>query len=284
MLRGLWRKRHSRPFDLDTTADTTATPRCLLLELPKETRLQIYKCLIKPEEIHITSGDNPTIEGLSREEVAKTRFRAKTHRYCGRMQGEKVHTPLLRTCRQIYQECLPILVRPDLLVVRPADFHAGPQDGPFKDISFVSQLSHLDTLEVHHGSPTEPMEEELVHARFFSDLLSKEIRVKTLKVVVEKFSGDWWDMTGLVWEYRAWVGHIEENLKVWSWIRPNERFEYEIDVSSEESPSHWGSWDSRDDELRWRQDCENYWGDGEESDRRAEIVEIIKKMFPLPKL
>lgn len=91
-------------------------PRCYLLDIAPELRLQIYAGLLAPEKVEIWSYSEPTLDGLSDSEIATTRFRAHVPR-----STKTIHPDILCTCRQIYHEAEPAA----LSTLHPVPFASG---------------------------------------------------------------------------------------------------------------------------------------------------------------
>lgn len=173
-----------QPPVLSSQPDTMAPNPCYFLEmLPKELRLNVYEYLVKPSEIHIKSKDEPTLSGLSKQDIAATEFHTKG------FNDDSLHLALLRTCRMIYNEALPILTRPSILVMHPSAPESADDDddGPVVDASWLPQLHLLDTLRLTLGTVPNIVTEDLQHSQFLANCLGGKFRLKSLELVIDEY-------------------------------------------------------------------------------------------------
>lgn len=89
-----------------------APARCYLLELPKELRTEIWKCLVKPRELDITCFERHIVN------YQQVRARPQSDFVC--FKSPNLWPSILRTCRIIHDEAAPLLLQPDVLFLRPA--------------------------------------------------------------------------------------------------------------------------------------------------------------------
>lgn len=222
-----------------------ASKRCFLLDIPEELRLEIYDYLVRPAEIFLVSWDQPTITGKSTEVAAATTFSGKPHQFDKRFKGEKVHTALLRTCRKIYKESIALLTMPSLLNIHPLGGCILDNPGYFVDISQLSKLAHLEVLELQLGAIRTTFAETLLHCNCVISYLSKELHVKRLKVTIEDCPPE--DRAHA--KNSTQLEHVQQLLGGWTWLRPAQSFEYEIELRGK--VTDWGGWDTRAEKVDW---------------------------------
>ncbi|KAF2168163.1 hypothetical protein M409DRAFT_21608 [Zasmidium cellare ATCC 36951] len=222
-----------------------------LLELPEEMRLEIYEYLVKPAEIRILSTG-----GIFYKEPS----------------DNELHLAVLQTCRIIWEEASPLLSSPSLLSLQPTA-------GPFFLHPRPPSIGALKSLFRREAKPFS----------FLAGYLKKDLRLKSLKLVVEDY---------LTAEHNKKLdyiaGHDEEDaaaleeqkwmIDVWSWLRPSQTFSFVLEIERCQYVAGKGGWDNSKGEAVWTEERvemieQDKWYD---EDRHRAIVNTIKKAFPVP--
>lgn len=114
-------------------------PRCYLLELPAELRVQIYNELVLPTTVRIGTMHEPIVADMRELFVTTTCF------YFRQYYTEKLHPSILRACRQIYQEAEPLLYQPSIVQLQLCD--GVSKVTPF-EVRKLHSIRHLEELHI----------------------------------------------------------------------------------------------------------------------------------------
>ncbi|KAK5687875.1 hypothetical protein LTR17_026688 [Elasticomyces elasticus] len=167
------------PQQLDTKI-MMATAPCYFLNLPKEIRLDVYDYLLQPDYIDLETEGNPTLVGLSNEDIARVlEYTIPT--------SQKV----LRTCSQIYDEAVATLYKPRKLEIVPSDTRMKPAGYPPLHKFCTARLRDiliLPTLEIAVLTTAHTLAEDALHSAFFTAILRPGTVVKKLILHI----GDGW--------------------------------------------------------------------------------------------
>ncbi|KAK3621753.1 hypothetical protein LTR56_009712 [Elasticomyces elasticus] len=174
------------PQQLDTKIMMATAPR-YFLDLPQEIRLDVYDYLLQPDYIDLETEGNPTLVGLSNEDIARTRV---YHTYFSR-GTQALHPQVLRTCSQIYDEAVATLYKPRKLEIVPSDTRMKPAGYPPLHKFCTARLRDiliLPTLEITVLTTAHTLAEDALHSAFFTAILRPGAVVKKLILHI----GDGW--------------------------------------------------------------------------------------------
>ncbi|KAK4504911.1 hypothetical protein PRZ48_002874 [Zasmidium cellare] len=210
-----------------------ASQTCHLLALPKELRLEIYEYLFRPTDIFIA--------GSSKDVATGPRFQVA-------VADEGIDLNILRTCQMICEEATPVLSKFSHLSLRPSA--RSSSHGDFQDISWLAHVVQLDMLEVRLSSLPSTMKGDLTRSKFFSDLLLQDLRLNAVRIILQDRIPTVRELDNGEKDFTS-LAHMQRLLKVWHWLRPTQRFEFEIIIQGEDEITYQGRWDVSERSAGW---------------------------------
>ncbi|KAK4542695.1 hypothetical protein LTR36_006267 [Oleoguttula mirabilis] len=173
------------PTHAELKRDIGIEQRCYLFGLPEELRLIIYEKALSFTRIEIKSYDTPSIQLLSDNDIATTRF----HVYGAKGSASP---QLLRTCRQVHQEGERLLYRPECLCIQlswagSVQEDTEDADDPRRQIinmHNLRSLRRLDTLDVEFIVGHSTVEDDVRYSRVLGKMVHRGLQVNQLNLVV----------------------------------------------------------------------------------------------------
>ncbi|KAK4907881.1 hypothetical protein LTR49_023155 [Elasticomyces elasticus] len=201
------------PQQLDTKI-MMATAPCYFLNLPKEIRLDVYDYLLQPDyldlEIDLETHGDPTLVGLSNEDIARTRV---YHTWYPK-GTQALHPQILRTCSQIYDEAVATLYKPRELEIIPSDARMKPAGHKPLHKFCTARLRDilvLPTLDITVCSIAYTLAEDALHSAFCTAILRPGAVVNTLILHIE----DGWSESDEPVEAERHLAGLTQIVKDW---------------------------------------------------------------------
>ncbi|KAK3616731.1 hypothetical protein LTR56_025764 [Elasticomyces elasticus] len=163
------------------------TGHCYLLDLPKELRLQIYE-LLAPERIRLRTYDQPTIVGLTAQEIATTRVYRRCHHNSAGSRDKQCHTDILCTCRQVYDEANLAFKRPQNAKITPSMAGAPSQDRGYHALyAGLRDICVLESLTVNLVTTAATAVEDLAQSQAVISVFRPTLKVQRLTLELEDY-------------------------------------------------------------------------------------------------